>query len=41
MQILVDANVAHTVQSRQSLGEDSVISPLVLGHKAWDHFLLK
>ena len=38
MQILVDVNVDHTVQSNPKKKEEKDITPMVLGHKAWDHY---
>lgn len=41
MQIMVDVNVDHTVQSSAKDKEEKDLTPLVLGHKAWDHYQLK
>ena len=38
MQIMVDVNVDHTFQSNPKDQEEKDITPLVLGHKAWDHY---
>ena len=37
MQILVDVNFDHTIQTNTQDKEDKDLTPLVLGHKAWDH----